>query len=54
MKKRGRPKLKASEKKQVFSLRLSAERLAAYEKAAKRENLNLREWMEKVLKEAVS
>ncbi len=53
MKIRGRPKLKIAEKKQVFSMRLSPERRAAYERAAKRENLSLREWMEKALDEAM-
>ena len=50
--KMGRPVLPKKALRQVFSTRFTTEQIAAFEKAAKRDGLTLREWVEKYLVEA--
>jgi hypothetical protein len=48
----GRPKLKAGEKRALFTIRFSRDEVKSYKKAAGANKMILRKWMRKVLNEA--
>jgi hypothetical protein len=50
--KMGRPRLPKGQQKKVFPIRFTAEQLAAFESAAKKKRLPLRDWIDSTLTEA--